>query len=164
MACVKWKLRGAFFTPGDPQIIVPGTSRRPNNTPRARGDQFGSFREKSAKSQPNPTQIPKCFDPFLTRWLDSVPVRRSASKFPAQGAGQNSIWTHMEPNQYKNHVLGKCGFCQEALPCRPSRIPGFCRTENHVLRGRVPPALFFSRKNATPRFWTCRPGQIFRDS
>ena len=51
-----------------------------------------------------------------------MPVRRSASKFPAQGAGQNSIWSHMEPNQYQNHVLGKCGFRQEAMPCRPSWI------------------------------------------
>ena len=154
---------GSLFYPRRPPNNSPTAPRPPNNTPKARGNHFGSFREKSgksAKSRPNPTQIPEYFDPFLTRWLDLVPVRRSASKFPAQGAGQNSIWSHMEPNQYQNHVLGKCGFRQEAMPCRPSWI---LPDKKPMCSGVGCLRRFFSRKNASPRFWTCQPGQIFND-
>ena len=35
--------------------------------------------------------------------------------------------------------------------------------KTHVLRGRLPPAFFFPRKNATPKCWTCRTGQLFND-
>ena len=74
------------------------------------------------------TRIPTYFLTFLDIWRQTDASVSSASKFPAQGAGQNSIWSHIDPNQDQNHVLVKCacfakiGLCQEAMPCRPSWI------------------------------------------
>ena len=140
---LKWKLRGAFFTPGDPQVIVPGTPRPPNNTPRARGDHFGSFREKSgksAKSRPDPTQIAQFFTPFFTPWLDLMPARRSGSKKAARGCPRIQIWSHEGPNQSQNH-----GFAHPEN--RKARVASGLEPR-HVLRKQ---AIFsFSSKHTHP--------------
>ena len=108
-----------------PHIKGPGPPRGPNNSPRARGDHFGSFREKSgksAKSRPNPAQIPQFFSPFLTPWLDLALPRRSGSKNAARGCPRIQIWSHEGPNQSQKHVSGRSW-------CHPVGHPG--RLVNH---------------------------------
>ena len=134
--------------------MVPGTPRPPNNTPRARGDHFRSFRKKvpkSAKSRPNPTQIPYFFTPFFTPWLDLVAARRSGSKKAARGCPRIQIWSHEGPNQSQNHVFerSRCqpvshGFAHAAS--RKARVASGLEPR-HVLRKQAV-FFFFQQKHA----------------
>ena len=70
---------------------------------------------------------------------------------------------HLEPygaQSVPKPCFAKIGPCQEAMPCRPSWI---LPDKKPMCSGVGCLRRFFSRKNATPRFWTCRPGQIFND-
>ena len=128
--------------PPDPQIIVQGLPRPPNNGPGARRDHFGSFWEKSgksAKSRPNPIQIPQFFTSFFTPWLDLVAARRSGSKKAARGCPRIQIWSHEGPNQSQNH-----GFAHPAN--RKARAASGLEPR-HVLRKQAI-FFFFQQKHA----------------
>ena len=70
---------------------------------------------------------------------------------------------HLEPygaQSIPKPCFAKIGPCQEAMPCRPSWISP---DKKPMCSGVGCLQHFFPRINATPRFGTCRPGQIFND-
>ena len=111
--------------------------------------------EKVQKIRPSPTRpgrIPEYFGPFLDIGGQTDPIISSASRFPAGGAGQNSIWSHEAANQTQNHDFGRSRFWPISVEVEAVGVEAVgveaVGVKSHVLRGWR--CFFFFRKNARP--------------
>ena len=113
----------------------------------------GSFRGKSgksAKSRPDPTQVPEFFGPVLIGWLDLAPTRRSGTKKAARGCPRIQIWSHEGLNQPQKLVFGRSRY-------QPIGHPGRRCLEGHVWKAmsgrpsgrpylKAPPMIFYRQR------------------
>ena len=150
-------------------ILAPSP---PNNTPGAFPDHSGPSPAKSGKPTPNPARpdwIPKYFGPFLAPRGQTHPSSSSGSRFPAGGAGQNSIWSHEAANQTQNHDFGRSRFWPISVEVEAVGVEAVgveavgvkaVGVKSHVLRGWR--SFFFPEKCTSWKKVTCSLGIFCR--